>query len=205
MVPHPYPSYLHPPPPSGRTARRRRRVRARREAGRGPAPAPPRGHGPDGPGHADPGDEEHHAEGPQPQDGGEHRLRHLRRVVGAEGAQGQALPDGGAGPDRRAGGGEEGGEGEAERPAAEPLLSLVDWAKSGGLEGFSLRGALRLPSFKVKRKEITDGGDLKRPRPSTPADEEDEDLYQEKGPGAPGAWTRGPRRRWTGGGGGQRG
>lgn len=32
----------------------------------------------------------------------------------------------------------------------EPLMSLVDWAKSGGLEGFSLRGALRLPSFKVK-------------------------------------------------------
>ncbi len=32
----------------------------------------------------------------------------------------------------------------------EPLTSLVDWAKSGGMEGFSLRGALRLPSFKVK-------------------------------------------------------
>ena len=32
----------------------------------------------------------------------------------------------------------------------EPLLSLVDWAKSGGMEGFSLRGALRLPSFKVR-------------------------------------------------------
>lgn len=32
----------------------------------------------------------------------------------------------------------------------EPLMSLVDWAKSGGMEGFSLRGALRLPSFKVK-------------------------------------------------------
>lgn len=29
--------------------------------------------------------------------------------------------------------------------------SLVDWAKSGGMEGFSLRGALRLPSFKVRR------------------------------------------------------
>lgn len=28
--------------------------------------------------------------------------------------------------------------------------SLVDWAKSGGMEGFSLRGALRLPSFKVR-------------------------------------------------------
>lgn len=32
----------------------------------------------------------------------------------------------------------------------EPITSLVDWAKSGGVEGFSLRGALRLPSFKVK-------------------------------------------------------
>ena len=32
----------------------------------------------------------------------------------------------------------------------EPLMSLVDWAKSGGMEGFSLRGALRLPSFKVR-------------------------------------------------------
>lgn len=31
----------------------------------------------------------------------------------------------------------------------EPLMSLVDWAKSGGMEGFSLRGALCLPSFKV--------------------------------------------------------
>ncbi|XP_029462763.1 histone-lysine N-methyltransferase SETD1A [Rhinatrema bivittatum] len=64
------------------------------------------------------------------------------------------------------------------------LLSLVDWAKSGGasnLEGFGfgagLRGALRLPSFKVKRKEpleITEGSEQKRPRPSTPA-EDDED------------------------------
>lgn len=33
----------------------------------------------------------------------------------------------------------------------EPLTSLVDWAKSGGMEGFSIRGALRLPSFKVKK------------------------------------------------------
>ncbi|XP_057673445.1 histone-lysine N-methyltransferase SETD1A [Corythoichthys intestinalis] len=58
----------------------------------------------------------------------------------------------------------------------EPLTSLVDWAKSGGVEGFSLRGALRLPSFKVKRKEpqeLTEG-DMKRPRPSTPPDEDDE-------------------------------
>ncbi|XP_029944923.1 histone-lysine N-methyltransferase SETD1A isoform X3 [Salarias fasciatus] len=58
----------------------------------------------------------------------------------------------------------------------EPLMSLVDWAKSGGMEGFSLRGALRLPSFKVKRKEPQEleEGDMKRPRPSTPPDEDDE-------------------------------
>lgn len=36
----------------------------------------------------------------------------------------------------------------------EPLMSLVDWAKSGGVEGFSLRGALRLPSFKVKLYDV---------------------------------------------------
>ncbi|XP_051904101.1 histone-lysine N-methyltransferase SETD1A isoform X2 [Hippocampus zosterae] len=60
----------------------------------------------------------------------------------------------------------------------EPLMSLVDWAKSGGVEGFSLRGALRLPSFKVKRKEpqeLTEA-DMKRPRPSTPPDEDDDGV-----------------------------
>ncbi|KAJ3600854.1 hypothetical protein NHX12_031829 [Muraenolepis orangiensis] len=70
---------------------------------------------------------------------------------------------------------EEKKEEKASRPR-EPLMSLVDWAKSGGLEGFSLRGALRLPSFKVKRKEpqeLTEE-DMKRPRPSTPPDEDDE-------------------------------
>lgn len=36
----------------------------------------------------------------------------------------------------------------------EPLTSLVDWAKSGGMEGLSLRGALRLPSFKVKAPQM---------------------------------------------------
>ncbi|XP_055079844.1 histone-lysine N-methyltransferase SETD1A [Periophthalmus magnuspinnatus] len=55
----------------------------------------------------------------------------------------------------------------------EPLMSLVDWAKSGGVEGFSLRGALRLPSFKVKRKEPQElqEGDMKRPRPQTPPED----------------------------------
>ncbi|KAL8176524.1 UNVERIFIED_CONTAM: hypothetical protein K2H54_035948, partial [Gekko kuhli] len=66
------------------------------------------------------------------------------------------------------------------------LLSLVDWAKSGGtgggLEGFGFgtgfRGVLRLPSFKVKRKEpseISDDSEVKEPRPSTPAEEDEED------------------------------
>ncbi|KAK7938734.1 hypothetical protein WMY93_002060 [Mugilogobius chulae] len=55
----------------------------------------------------------------------------------------------------------------------EPIMSLVDWAKSGGVEGFSLRGALRLPSFKVKRKEPQElqEGDMKRPRPQTPPED----------------------------------
>lgn len=44
---------------------------------------------------------------------------------------------------------EEKKEEKVNRPR-EPLMSLVDWAKSGGMEGFSLRGAVRLPSFKVK-------------------------------------------------------
>lgn len=43
---------------------------------------------------------------------------------------------------------EEKKEEKVNRPR-EPLMSLVDWAKSGGVENFALRGALRLPSFKV--------------------------------------------------------
>ncbi|XP_058508889.1 histone-lysine N-methyltransferase SETD1A isoform X1 [Solea solea] len=70
---------------------------------------------------------------------------------------------------------EEKKEEKVNRPR-EPHTSLVDWAKSGGMEGFSLCGALRLPSFKVKRKEPLEleEGDMKRPRPSTPPDEDDE-------------------------------
>ena len=41
------------------------------------------------------------------------------------------------------------------------MLSLVDWAKSGGITGIEafafgsgLRGALRLPSFKVSRNSV---------------------------------------------------
>ncbi|KAL0993286.1 hypothetical protein UPYG_G00105690 [Umbra pygmaea] len=75
-------------------------------------------------------------------------------------------------------------ENKASSKPREPLMSLVDWAKSGGMEGFSLRGALRLPSFKVKRKEpqeMVEGGEIKRPK-TPPEDDDDEDLYRAKGP-----------------------
>lgn len=60
---------------------------------------------------------------------------------------------------------------------------LESWGKGEGLGyeglglGIGLRGAIRLPSFKVKRKEPPDtasAGDQKRLRPSTSVDEEDE-------------------------------
>nr|XP_046160250.1 histone-lysine N-methyltransferase SETD1A-like [Oncorhynchus gorbuscha] len=73
-------------------------------------------------------------------------------------------------------------ENKASSKPREPLMSLVDWAKSGGMEGFSLRGALRLPSFKVKRKEpleLAEVGEMKRPK--TPAEDDDEDSYHDKG------------------------
>ncbi|TFJ97894.1 multiple epidermal growth factor-like domains protein 8 [Platysternon megacephalum] len=88
------------------------------------------------------------------------------------------------------------------------LLSLVDWAKSGGtvsLEGFSfgtgLRGALRLPSFKVKRKEpseISESSEETRPRPSTPAEEEEDDKEAAQGPKGSKRdeeWIKGPGKR----------
>lgn len=62
---------------------------------------------------------------------------------------------------------------------------LESWSKGEGLGyeglglGIGLRGAIRLPSFKVKRKEPPDtasSGDQKRLRPSTSVDEEDEGL-----------------------------
>lgn len=85
------------------------------------------------------------------------------------------------------------------------LLSLVDWAKSGGTTGIEafafgsgLRGALRLPSFKVKRKEpseISEASEEKRPRPSTPAEEDEDDPEQEKEVGEPGRpGTKPPKR-----------
>lgn len=46
------------------------------------------------------------------------------------------------------------------------MLSLVDWAKSGGITGIEafafgsgLRGALRLPSFKVSRNVVVGKAD----------------------------------------------
>ncbi|KAG7238944.1 hypothetical protein INR49_030491 [Caranx melampygus] len=54
----------------------------------------------------------------------------------------------------------------------EPLMSLVDWAKSGGMEGFSLRGALRLPSF----KEDEEGESDKESDDGLSADSDDESL-----------------------------
>ncbi|EQB77953.1 hypothetical protein CB1_000556036 [Camelus ferus] len=85
------------------------------------------------------------------------------------------------------------------------LLSLVDWAKSGGTTGIEafafgsgLRGALRLPSFKVKRKEpseISEASEEKRPRPSTPAEEDEDDAEREKEVGEPGRpGTKPPKR-----------
>ncbi|KAM4697671.1 histone-lysine N-methyltransferase SETD1A [Rhinophrynus dorsalis] len=76
-------------------------------------------------------------------------------------------------------------EKEKLRPKEPGLLSLVDWAKSGGAEGFGfgtgLREALRLPSFKVKRKQPSESedGDQKRPRPSTPPEEEEDEREKE--------------------------
>ncbi|MGH0165576.1 UNVERIFIED_CONTAM: hypothetical protein FKN15_011292 [Acipenser sinensis] len=73
----------------------------------------------------------------------------------------------------------------------EPVTSslLENWNKVEGLGyegiglGIGLRGAIRLPSFKVKRKEPPDPastGDPKRLRPSTPADDELEDEESER-------------------------
>ncbi|KAG5840679.1 hypothetical protein ANANG_G00191270 [Anguilla anguilla] len=86
----------------------------------------------------------------------------------------------------------EGKEEEKEKPKPrEPIASslLENWNKGEGLGyegmglGIGLRGAIRLPSFKVKRKEPPDQastGDPKRIRPSTPVDDELEDEESER-------------------------
>ncbi|KAI4897908.1 hypothetical protein NFI96_023111 [Prochilodus magdalenae] len=81
----------------------------------------------------------------------------------------------------------EGKEEEKERAKPKETLSsslLENWSKGEGLGyegmglGIGLRGAIRLPSFKVKRKEPPDPASTaenKRARPSTPVDDELED------------------------------
>uniref|UniRef100_A0A673AHN6 SET domain containing 1B, histone lysine methyltransferase a n=1 Tax=Sphaeramia orbicularis TaxID=375764 RepID=A0A673AHN6_9TELE len=86
-----------------------------------------------------------------------------------------------------------GGEGkEEERPKPKETMGsslLENWNKGDGLGyegmglGIGLRGAIRLPSFKVKRKgppETAASGDNKRARPSTPVDDELEDEDRDR-------------------------
>ncbi|KAM3874292.1 histone-lysine N-methyltransferase SETD1B-A [Diretmus argenteus] len=88
-----------------------------------------------------------------------------------------------------------GGEGkEEERPKPKETMGsslLENWNKGEGLGyegmglGIGLRGAIRLPSFKVKRKdppEAAAAGDNKRARPSTPVDDELEDEERDRDP-----------------------
>ncbi|KAL4660390.1 histone-lysine N-methyltransferase SETD1B-A-like [Arapaima gigas] len=86
----------------------------------------------------------------------------------------------------------DGKEEEKERPKPKETLAsslLEGWNKGEGLGfegmglGMGLRGAIRLPSFKVKRKEPPDPtstGDPKRARPSIPVDEELDDEESER-------------------------
>ncbi|XP_031433446.1 histone-lysine N-methyltransferase SETD1B-A isoform X2 [Clupea harengus] len=86
----------------------------------------------------------------------------------------------------------EGKEEEKEKPKPKETIAsslLENWNKGEGLGyegmglGISLRGAIRLPSFKVKRKEPPDTAstaDSKRVRPSTPVDDEMEDEESER-------------------------
>ncbi|XP_051269225.1 histone-lysine N-methyltransferase SETD1B-A isoform X4 [Dicentrarchus labrax] len=83
---------------------------------------------------------------------------------------------------------------EEERPKPKETMGsslLENWNKGEGLGyegmnlGISLRGAIRLPSFKVKRKdppEAASAGDNKRARPSTPVDDELEDEDRDRDP-----------------------
>ncbi|KAM4719946.1 histone-lysine N-methyltransferase SETD1B-A isoform 3-T6 [Anableps anableps] len=81
---------------------------------------------------------------------------------------------------------------EEERPKPKETIGsslLENWNKGEGLGyegmglGMGLRGAIRLPSFKVKRKDPPDpatGGESKRARPATPADDELEDEERDR-------------------------
>ncbi|XP_068190920.1 histone-lysine N-methyltransferase SETD1B-A isoform X2 [Antennarius striatus] len=81
---------------------------------------------------------------------------------------------------------------EEERPKPKETMGsslLENWNKGEGLGyegmglGIGLRGAIRLPSFKVKRKdppEAASAGDNKRARPSTPVDDELEDEDRDR-------------------------
>ncbi|KAG8456090.1 hypothetical protein GDO86_002042 [Hymenochirus boettgeri] len=76
------------------------------------------------------------------------------------------------------------------KPRDQITSSLLEsWNKGEGLGfegiglGIGLRGAIRLPSFKVKRKEPPESalaGDQKRIRPSHSADDEDEESERER-------------------------
>uniref|UniRef100_A0AAY4AT08 [Histone H3]-lysine(4) N-trimethyltransferase n=1 Tax=Denticeps clupeoides TaxID=299321 RepID=A0AAY4AT08_9TELE len=79
---------------------------------------------------------------------------------------------------------------DKERPKPKETSNLLEnWNKGEGLGyegmglGISLRGAIRLPSFKVKRKQPPDPastGDTKRVRPSMPVDDELEDEERDR-------------------------
>ncbi|XP_074474866.1 histone-lysine N-methyltransferase SETD1B-A isoform X2 [Sebastes fasciatus] len=83
---------------------------------------------------------------------------------------------------------------EEERPKPKETMGsslLENWNKGEGLGyegmglGIGLRGAIRLPSFKVKRKdppEAATAGDNKRARPSTPVDDELDDEDRDRDP-----------------------
>uniref|UniRef100_A0A8D2ZH26 SET domain containing 1B, histone lysine methyltransferase a n=1 Tax=Scophthalmus maximus TaxID=52904 RepID=A0A8D2ZH26_SCOMX len=83
---------------------------------------------------------------------------------------------------------------EEDRPKPKETMGsslLENWNKGEGLGyegmglGIGLRGAIRLPSFKVKRKdppEAVAAGDSKRARPSTPVDDELEDEDRDRDP-----------------------
>ncbi|XP_077399006.1 histone-lysine N-methyltransferase SETD1B-A isoform X2 [Vanacampus margaritifer] len=88
--------------------------------------------------------------------------------------------------------GAEGKEEERPKPKETIASSLLEnWHKGEGLGyegmglGIGLRGAIRLPSFKVKRKdppEAVSAGENKRARPSTPVDDELEDEERDRDP-----------------------